>query len=77
MKAVETTGHVDKDGNLHLSKPLDAKNQDVRLIVLFSENETEDEKLWISASSKNPAFSFLEDPAEDIYKLKDGRPFHD
>jgi hypothetical protein len=25
----------------------------------------------------NPAFHFLKDPAEDIYTLTDGKPFHD
>jgi len=29
---------------------------------------------WLEAISRNPAFDFLKDPAEDIYSLKDGKP---
>jgi succinyl-CoA synthetase alpha subunit len=78
MKAIETTGQIDKEGNLHLSKPLLEKDKKVKVIVLVPEGESEEEELlWVKTQSKNPAFSFLEDPAEDIYSLKDGKPFHD
>lgn len=76
MKAVETTGRIDKDGNLHLSKPLAARDKDVKLIVLFNDTEPEEDKRFLESISKNPAFSFLEDPAEDIYSIKDGEPFN-
>ena len=77
MKAIETIGEIDKEGVLHLSKPLSAKGK-VRVLVLVPEGETEEEEmLWMKALIKNPSFSFLEDSAEDIYSLKDGKPFHD
>ena len=30
---------------------------------------------WIQAAAANPAFEFLKNPAEEIYKTTDGRPF--
>jgi hypothetical protein len=36
---------------------------------------TEDE--WLRAAAANAAFDFLHNPAEDIYSLDDGKPFHD
>jgi hypothetical protein len=36
-----------------------------------------DEKEWVQAGSRNPAFDFLKRPEEDIYTLSDGRPFRD
>ena len=77
MKAIETTGRIDKEGNLHLSKPLEEKDKKVKVIVLLPEGESEDENLWLKALTKNPSFGFLEDPAENIYSAKDGKPFHD
>ena len=78
MKAIETTGQIDKEGVLRLSKPLTEKDKRVKVIVLVPEGESEeDEMLWLKAISKNPSFSFLEDSAEDIYSIKDGKPFHD
>ncbi len=35
-----------------------------------------DESEWLQAAAKNPAFDFLEDPAEDIYSITDGKPFN-
>ena len=78
MKAIETTGQIDEEGNLHLSKPLLEKDKRVKVIVLIPESEIEEEEvLWLKSVSKSPSFGFLEDPAEDIYSLKDGKPFHD
>jgi hypothetical protein len=32
---------------------------------------------WLYAASVSPAFDFLRDPEEDIYRLTDGEPYHD
>ena len=32
---------------------------------------------WLRAASSNPAFDFLNEAAEDIYTLMDGRPVDD
>ena len=78
MKAIETTRQLDKDGNLHLSKPLLEKDKRVKVIVFVPESEMEEEEvLWLKSVSKNPSFGFLEDSAQDIYSIKDGKPLHD
>lgn len=33
------------------------------------------EQEWLSVVSRNEAYQFLADPAEDIYTLVDGKPF--
>jgi uncharacterized protein YuzE len=35
-----------------------------------------DEQGWRRAAARNPVFDFLNDTAEDIYTLDDGKPFH-
>ena len=49
----------------------------VRVIVFMPEEADIDEKEWLLAASRNPAFDFLKKSEEDIYTLADGRPFHD
>ncbi len=77
MKAIETTGKVDKAGVLHLDAPLDLKEQNVKVIVLIPETAEGEEREWLRAVAGNPAFDFLQDEKEDIYSPKDGKPFHD
>jgi len=76
LTAIETTGTIgarqlllDED----LPENISAK---VRVIVLFDEDDL-NEKEWMRAASKNDAFDFLNDEAEDIYTLEDGKPVHD
>ncbi len=80
MKAIETTGIVDKQHHLHLDSPLPIMGtKRVRVIVLLPEQPIEEwnEGEWLKASTTNPSFDFLKELAEDIYTLKDGKPFHD
>jgi len=35
-------------------------------------NEIEEETLWLESISRNPAFEYLMEPAEDIYSLANG-----
>jgi hypothetical protein len=79
LRAIETTGIIDELNRLQLDSPLPIKApRRVRVIVLFfDEAEDWDEAEWLKAAASNPAFDFLKDPAEDIYTLEDGRPFHD
>lgn len=74
MKAIETTGRFDKEGKLHLEIPLSLRNQKVKLIILIPEEEDITDEEWLSALGENEAFSFLQDPEEDIYSLEDGKP---
>lgn len=78
MRAIETIGKIDKKGLLQLDKPLQTIQRKVKVIILIpEESDTEDEMLWLSAISTNPAFDFLNDKKEDIYTLSDGKPFND
>jgi len=84
MRAIEVKGSVDKNRQLHLDEPLPiAGPRSVRIIVLFpGEHEEEeqrepdlDEGTWLRVAANNPAFDFLSNPAEDIYRPTDGKPF--
>lgn len=77
-RAVEMTGMVDEQGQLHLDGHLPfISPQRVRVILLFPAETDIDEEEWLRAAAHNPAFDFLNDSAEDIYTLADGKPFHD
>lgn len=75
MKALEATGNIDNEGFLKLEKPLMLKNKKVKVIILVPEEEVLDDLLWRQAIATNAAFDFLNDEAEDIYTLEDGKPF--
>jgi hypothetical protein len=47
----------------------------VRVIVLYETDNESDEREWLRAAARNPAFASLADPEEDIYSLDDGEPF--
>ncbi len=78
MKAIEIRSKTDDKGQLKIDYQLDRSDSHVRVLILLDEDTEEDEeKLWIDAISKNPAFEFLHDSSEDIYSLHDGEPFND
>ncbi len=79
MKAIEIKSKTDKSGHLRIDYKLNTAERNVRILILIDEDkpEQEEEKLWIQSIAKNPAFDFLKEPSEDIYSLKDGKPFHD
>jgi len=78
MKAIEINSETDQDGVLKISYKINKSNSKVRVLILYDDkNESDEEKLWMDSIAKNPAFDFLNDPAEDIYTIKDGEPFHD
>ena len=77
MKAVETSGMIDAEGDLRLDRPLGVAGPGrVRVIVLFPEEQVTEQE-WLQAAARNPVFDVLNDPAEDIYTRSDGRPFRD
>ena len=77
-KAIETTGRINKRRKLDLKGKLPFKeNTAVRVIILSLEDEEINEHEWLRAASTSPAFQFLEDPAEDIYSIDDGKPLND
>jgi hypothetical protein len=77
MRAIETTGILNTQGQIQLDHPIPLeKARFVRVILLIPEEEL-DEHTWLNAVSNNPSFAFLHDPEEDIYSLKDGQPIAD
>jgi hypothetical protein len=78
LKAIEIEGAIDEQRQLHLDEPLPVVGPSrVRVIILIPEPTDIDESEWQRAGASNPAFDFLKEPAEDIYTLADGKPFHD
>lgn len=79
MKAIEINSKTDKNGILRIDYPLKRKDSNVRIIILLDDDypNADDEKLWLQSISKNEAFDFLNDPAEDIYSINDGEPLND
>lgn len=77
LSAIEVTGTIDADHYLHLDTALPISGpRRVRVIVLYPPEELSETE-WLQAATQNPAFQFLHDPAEDIYSVTDGKPFHD
>jgi hypothetical protein len=78
LTAIEMTGSIDEHHQLQLDQPLPMSGpRRVRVIVLYSADDEGEESEWLQAAAHNPAFDFLNDPAEDIYSLVDGEPFRD
>ena len=78
MQAVETRGRVDKEHRLHVDEPLPITGPaQVRVLVLVDDEAEAEEREWLAAAAANPAFDFLNEPAEDIYTPDDGKPFRD
>lgn len=75
LTAIETTATIGKNRQLTLDEDLpENTSKKVRVIVLIDEERDIGEKEWIKAASENEVFDFLNDEAEDIYTLKDGKP---
>lgn len=76
LTAIETTGTNNANHQIVLDEDLpDNAPSRVRLIVLYDENTDLNEGELLQAASKNDAFVFLNDEAEDIYTVEDGKPF--
>ncbi len=77
LTAIELTGTIDEQHQLRLDEALPITGpRRVRVIVLYQLDREWNETEWLQAAARNPAFEFLNDPAEDIYSLTDGKPFH-
>lgn len=78
MTAIEMTGIIDEHRQLRLDGTLPiAGPMRVRVILLYPLGDEWDEKEWLQAAARNPAFASLSDPEEDIYTLADGKPIRD
>lgn len=77
MPTVALKAHYD-GRQIVLDEPFEIPPHSSLLITLLPANdESESEEKWLSAISRNDAFAFLTNPAEDIYTLQDGEPFRD
>lgn len=74
VKAIETVGRIDEKGKLYTDQPLEIINKRVKIIILISEEDDIGDDDWLKAASTNPAFDFLNEEAENIYTLADGKP---
>jgi hypothetical protein len=78
LTAIEMTGTVDEHHQLRLDGALPIPSPTrVRVIVLYPLEDEWKETEWLRAATRNPAFQYLKDAAEDIYTVTDGEPFHD
>jgi hypothetical protein len=75
MKAIEIRTKTEMDGSIRISHSGLKGGVVVRILILSEEDENLEEKNYLETISSNPAFDFLNDPAENIYSTKDGRPF--
>lgn len=79
MKSIETLAKTDSQCLLKISIPTKSKEKAVRIIVLIyedSEDEIDEERLWLKSVTINPSFEFLNDELETIYSLSDGIVFN-
>ena len=77
LKAIEATGFVDENQQFHFDVPLSIKLPSrVRVIILVANDSEIEEREWLYAATRNPAFNFLREKAEDIYTVHDGKPFN-
>ncbi len=75
LRAIETTATIGKNRQLTLDEDLpENTSSKVRVIVLIDEEKDINDKEWLKAASENKVFDFLNDDAEDIYTLEDGKP---
>ena len=75
MPTVTLQAHYD-GRHIVLDEPYDLPaNAHLMVTVLPSPAESDSEEAWLRGASSSDAFSFLADPAEDIYTPADGVPF--
>jgi hypothetical protein len=76
LTAIEMAGTVNERHELVLDDVLPIPGpKRVRVIVLYAPIEEWNEDEWLHAATVGPAFDFLRDPDEDIYRPTDGEPY--
>jgi len=77
MPTVTLQAHYD-GRQIVLDEPYDLPaNANLMVTLLPSPPDTESEEIWLRTASCSDAFSFLADPAEDVYTIADGETFRD
>lgn len=76
MKAIETTGFISRDKIIRLNEKINiTKEGDVKVIILYKEDDDLSDELLLKAAANNSEFDFLNDESENIYSVKDGKKF--
>ena len=79
MPTVAIPAHYDGE-RIILDEPFDLPTHAPLMVTILpaaSESDPDAENAWLRATMASDAFSFLADPAEDIYTEADGEPFRD
>lgn len=77
MKAIEVVGTIEEGRRVRLDEPLPVGvGGRVRLIMFVAEEEPSEQD-WLHAAHQGGGFDFLNAQEEDIYTLRDGKPFDD
>jgi len=74
MNAIEIKTITKSEGSISLEKTGLNGGIPVRVLIL-SEEEDMEEKNYLKFLSNNPALDFLNEPEENVYSAKDGKPF--
>lgn len=74
MKAIELLTSTNADGSLTIDHTGLKGGISVRVLIL-SDEEAINEKSYLEFISRNSALDFLNEPEEDVYSSKDGKPF--
>ena len=79
MPTVALQAHYDGE-KIVLDEPFDLPTDAALIVTVLPasvELESDSEEIWLRATAASEAFTFLSDPSEDIYTVKDGEPFRD
>lgn len=77
-EAVEVEGFVDENHRLVSPETVeDVPEGRVKLIIMYNSDRDIGDGEWLSLAAKSRAFDFLNDTAEDIYSLDDGKPLEE
>ena len=79
MSVIEINSKTDSRGLLRFNYNLNKSNRKVKILIMVDDNKkaSDEDALWMQSIASNPAFDFLNDPAEDIYSITDGEPIDD
>ncbi|MCX6158135.1 MAG: hypothetical protein NTY74_09190 [Ignavibacteriae bacterium] len=76
MKAIETIGFITRDNIIRLNEKSNiTKEGDVKVIILYKDDDDLSDSQLLKAAANNTEFDFLNDESENIYTVKDGKKF--
>lgn len=66
-------------GQLKVEYNINQPKKNVRVLILVDDEypNLESDDVWLSGVANSPAFSFLNEPVEDVYSLNDGERIDD